>query len=70
MSEEYLSRDELENLKKGDVIKYRGKLGSRYLIVEKVNEWRVCGQIASPIGVNSMPLDELVKKSPRLSKFD
>ena len=70
MSKEYLSREELENLKKGDVLKYDDKMGSVYLIVEKVEEGRVCGQIASATGINSISIDTLVKINPILGKFD
>ena len=70
MSKEYLSREELENLKKGDVLKYDEKFGVCYIIVESVRKGRVSGQIASPHGVNSISLDELVKKNPLLGKFD
>ena len=70
MSEEYLSREELRKLKEGDVLKYNDNRGTCYLIVEEVIEGRVHGQIASPIGVNAISIDELVKKNPRLGKFD
>lgn len=70
MSKEYLSKEELENLKKGDVLKYDEKFGVCYLIVESVRQGRVSGQIASPYGVNSISIEELVKMDPRLGKFD
>lgn len=70
MSKKYLSREELENLEKGNIIRYNSKIGICYLVVEGVRGERVSGQIASPYGVNSVSIDELVKMNPRLGKFD
>jgi len=55
-------RKMLENLKYGDVVKYNGDLGTTYLIVEEVKDGRVSGRMASPAGVNSISIDELVKR--------
>jgi len=70
MSEKYLSREELENLEYEDVLKYNTELGIRYLIVEEVKDGEVHGQIASPYGVNSISIEELVNKNTLLGKFD
>ena len=72
MGKEYLSRKQLENLEYGDVLKYHVGLGDVYLLVEKVNEGQVRGQLATPIHseINSISIDTLVKMNPRLGKFD
>ena len=52
----------LENLKYEEVIKYKTEHGCTYLIVEKSKDGKVSGQMASPIGVNAISIEELLKK--------
>ena len=55
-------REMLKNLKYGAVVKYNGSLGPTYLIVTEVKDGIVSGCMASPVGVNSISIDELVKR--------
>mgnify|MGYP001165453066 CR=1 FL=1 len=71
MGERDLSREELEELDSGSVIRYTNDLSEVcYFIVEGVKEGKIYGQMASPIGVNAIELDELAKRGPRLGRFD
>ncbi len=55
--------DLLKYLQHGTVIKYSsGTGGDTYLIIGKVKEGKVIGQMASVIGVNGISLEELAKK--------
>lgn len=54
----------LEKLRKGDVLKYKEKnhFYTTYLIIDKVENGIASGQMAAPVGVNSISLEELAKK--------
>ncbi len=52
------------------VIKYSDEFGRvNYFIVEKMENERVYGQISSPLGVNSISLDDLMKKKIKIAEF-
>ena len=58
-----MGKDEISKSKYGDVIKYKNDYGGHdYLIVQDIKDGMVNGQIASPIGVNGVSIDELVKR--------
>ncbi|MFH1823221.1 MAG: hypothetical protein ABH817_00685 [archaeon] len=65
-----LSRRYLEDLRPGDVIAYRSKIinDDMYLIVERVKDGRVYGQIASGIRVNSFSIEDLAKLDPTVAE--
>ncbi len=59
----YKSRREiLENLRNG-VIRYETEYGCTYLVVKEVRNGKICGQMASPIGVNSISIEDILKKN-------
>ena len=54
----------LHSIDYGTVIMYNDK-GAVYptcLFVQEIKDGRVCGEMSSPIGVNSISLEELAKK--------
>lgn len=53
----------LENLQHGKVIRYRisGESDYTYLIVAKVENGRIKGHLALPIGVNSVSIDKILE---------
>lgn len=56
-------RKKLENLEFGNVIKYETGCGyATYLVVEGVDNGRVSGQMAKPIGVNSISIENLLEE--------
>ena len=57
-----MGKEELSKSKYGDVIKYKDGGGYKYLVVEQAKDGMVDGLIASPIGVNRISIDELVKR--------
>lgn len=70
MAKDYeISVKDILNLQRGDVVKYPG---DNYLVVDHVDEKEVVirGQIAGPIGVNAIPIDDLVKKAEAIAKWE
>ena len=61
----------LENLKQGDIIKYKSNQESEetYLIMRETKWGIIYGQMVIPVGVNSISIEELVKKEFSLGKF-
>lgn len=53
----------LENLQHGNVLRYhiKGHADDNYLVVAGVRDGRVYGHIVSPIGVNSISIDDILK---------
>lgn len=65
-----LTREDLLNLEKGEVVEYDRGRGKEYLIVDKVRQnERVTGEITEALGVNSIPIEELVSYGIRLAKW-
>ena len=64
-------KEMLNNLKRGELIKYKPEPESEeiYVIVNEVKWGRIYGQMAVPIGIDSISIDELVKKEFSLGKF-
>ena len=61
----------LENLNQGDVIRYKSDTESEetYIIVKDTKWGFIYGQIVVPIGVNSISIEELVKKECSSANF-
>lgn len=60
-----LTREDINKLEGGDVIVYSSKIfpDNKYLIVSSVNvkSRMISGQIAIPIGVNALSIDDIVE---------
>lgn len=52
----------VRKLGKAKVIEYQGKFGPEYLIINQVIGGIVHGEIAQPIGVNAVSIDDLLEK--------
>ena len=60
-------RSRLVNSKKGDVIKYKHPTyGLAYLVVDKVENGVVNGDIATSRNVNSISIDDLIKANAEI----
>ena len=60
----------LRNLKYGDVIKYPNSIsGYNYLVVESVEDDRIFGQLAGPVGVNGVHLEEIASGNFSIADF-
>jgi hypothetical protein len=57
-----VTKEDLANVGYGDVIRYTERHGLLYLVVEEVRDGGIHGQIASPIGVNGIPIESLLEK--------
>lgn len=56
-------REILENLKYGEIIRYSDNEGNfEYIVVKEIKKERIRGQIATPVGVNSISIEELANK--------
>ena len=57
----------LNGLMQGDAIKY-GK--NDYLIVKEIKDGKIYGQLATPVGVNAVPIEDLAKKEIYIAYWD
>ncbi len=65
------TKEKLKKLKQGDVIQYETEYGPNYLIIKSNENEKISGQIAIPIGVNCISIENLLKeKNLEIAKWD